>query len=122
VVERTSIERKDNKVVFVENGKEFEIDENSIVSMNFWGFTPAFFPQLERDFKIFIQENADQLKAEFFIPLVVNNLIKSGEATIKVLQSSAQWFGVTYQEDKPLTIEKINQLVQQGVYPKNLWE
>ncbi len=121
VVERTSIERKGDKVVYVENDQEVEIDENAIVSMNFWGFTPAFFPQLERDFKKFIVENADKLKAEFYIPLVVNNLIKSGEATVKVLKSDAQWFGVTYQEDKPITIQQVNKLVEKGVYPKNLW-
>lgn len=122
VVERTSIERKGDKIVFIEDGKEYEIDEDVLVSMNFWGFTPAFFPQLEEDFKDFIVKNADKLKAEFYIPLVVNNLIKKGEATVKVLESKAQWFGVTYKEDKPFTIKKINELVKSGVYPENLWK
>ena len=122
VVERTSIVKKENKVFYTDNNKEIEIDENAIVSMNFWGFTPRFFEQLDRDFRKFIVENAHQLKAEFFIPLVVNNLIKSKEATIKVLKSTAQWFGVTYQEDKPITIQKVKQLVEQGVYPENLWK
>ncbi len=121
VVERISIERKGDKVVYMEDDREVEIDEDSIVSMNFWGFTPVFFSQLGRDFRKFIIENADKLKAEFYIPLVANNLIKSGEATIKVLKSTARWFGVTYQEDKPATIEQVNKLVEQGVYPKNLW-
>jgi hypothetical protein len=114
--------KKNNKVFYTDNNKEIEIDEDSIVSMNFWGFTPRFFEQLDRDFRKFIVENANQLKAEFFIPLVVNNLIKSKEATIKVLKSTAQWFGVTYQEDKPVTIQKVKQLVEQGVYPENLWK
>jgi len=122
VVERTSIVKKNNKVFYTDNNKETEIDEDSIVSMNFWGFTPRFFEQLDRDFRKFIVENANQLKAEFFIPLVVNNLIKSKEATIKVLKSTAQWFGITYQEDKPVTIQKVKQLVEQGVYPENLWK
>ena len=121
VVERTSIERKGDKVIYIEDGKEFVIDENVLVSMNFWGFTPNFFPQLERDFRSFITENADKLKAEFFIPLVVNNLIKNKDAKIKVLKSTAQWFGVTYREDKPITIKQINKLVESGVYPENLW-
>ena len=121
VVERTNIERKGNQVVYTDEGKEIPIDENSLVSMNFWGFTPAFFPQLERDFKKFIIENADKLKAEFYIPLVINNLIKTGEATVKVLKSEAQWFGVTYKEDKPITVKQINNLIKAGVYPKNLW-
>lgn len=122
VVERTNIVKKNDKIFYTENGREIEIDKNSIVSMNFWGFTPTFFEQLDRDFETFITENANQLKAEFFIPLVVNNLIKSNKATIKVLKSSAQWFGVTYQEDKPITISKVNKLIKQGVYPKNLWK
>ncbi len=122
VVERTSIERKGKTIVYVEDDKEVEIDENSIVSMNFWGFTPRIFKQLDRDFRKFITENASRLKAEFYIPLVVNNLIKTSEATIKVLKSDAQWFGVTYQEDKPATIQKVAELVEKGVYPENLWK
>ncbi len=90
--------------------------------MNFWGFTPTFFEQLDRDFRKFIAENANKLKAEFFIPLVVNNLIKSNEASVKVLTSTAQWFGVTYREDKPVTIKKVKELVKKGVYPENLWK
>ena len=122
VVERVSIKNQGNTIVYQENNNEIEIDKNTIVSMNFWGFTPLFFKQLESDFTQFIIENAQQLKSEFFIPLVVNNLIKSGEATIKVLTSSAQWFGVTYQEDKPVTIKQVEKLVKKGVYPENLWK
>ncbi len=122
VIERTSIQRKNGDVVFDDHGHNEVIDENSVVSMNFWGFTPKYFEQSERDFKSFIQENAEQLKAEFYIPFVVNNLIESGDATCKVLTSNDQWFGVTYQEDKPVTIEKISQLVEEGVYPENLWK
>ena len=122
VVERTSIVRKNGKVYYADDNTEVAIDEDSIVSMNFWGFTPKFFDQLDKDFRKFITENASQLKAEFFIPLVVNNLIKSKEASIKVLKSNAQWFGVTYQEDKPVTIQKVKELVEKGVYPENLWK
>lgn len=122
VVERTSIRRKDDVVVFEDEGEEQVIDEDAVVSMNFWGFTPKYFKQSEEDFRKFIAENADQLKAEFYIPTVVNNLIKSGKATCRMLTSEDQWFGVTYQEDKPVTIEKIRQLVEEGIYPENLWK
>jgi len=122
VVERTSIVRKGNNVVFQDEGKEVAIDEDSVVSMNFWGFTPKYFEQSEKDFKDFIIKNADQLKAEFYIPTVANNLITKKEATIRVLTSNDQWFGVTYQEDKPVTIANIRKLVEEGKYPDKLWK
>ena len=121
VVERTSIHRKDGQVVYDDGGHDVPIDEESVVSMNFWGFTPNYFRQSERDFRSFIQKNADQLKAEFYIPSVVNNLIDAGEASCKVLTSNDRWFGVTYREDKDATIRKVMELVEQGVYPAVLW-
>ena len=90
--------------------------------MNFWGFTTDFFDQTEMEFKDFIVKNASQLKAEFYIPYIVNKLINNKEATVEVLTSEARWFGITYKEDKPLTIKKIIQLVHQGFYPENLWD
>lgn len=122
VVERTSIQRKNGLVVFDDHGKDVTIDENAVVSMNFWGFTPNYFIQSEADFKSFIKANADQLKAEFYIPTVVNNLIDNRKASCTVLTSNDQWFGVTYQEDKPTTIAKVSELVAAGVYPENLWK
>ncbi|RLD45659.1 MAG: nucleotidyltransferase [Bacteroidetes bacterium] len=121
VVERTSIVRKDGGIVFEDNGKEVSISNNAIVSMNFWGFTPDFFEQTEKDFKAFIVENASQLKAEFYIPYVVNNLIQNKEVTVEVLTSDAKWFGITYQEDKAITIQEVSKLVDMGIYPKSLW-
>jgi len=122
VMERTSIVRKNDGIIFEDNDRKVTIGKDTIVSMNFWGFTPDFFEQTEKEFKDFIVKNASQLKAEFYIPYVVNKLIKNKEATVEVLTSDARWFGVTYQEDKPKTIEKINQLVHQGFYPENLWK
>lgn len=122
VIERTSIIRKNDSVVYNDNGHDINIDEDSVVSMNFWGFTPNYFNQSESDFRTFIVDNASQMKAEFYIPSVVNNLIEKEEATCRVLTSNDQWFGVTYQEDKPTTIEKVRQLVAEGVYPDNLWK
>jgi dTDP-glucose pyrophosphorylase len=121
VVERTSIVRKGSGIVYEDEGKETGISNDTIVSMNFWGFTPDFFKETETEFKKFIVQNANQLKAEFYIPYVVNKLIKSNQATVEVLTSDARWFGITYQEDKPLTIAKVSELVEQGIYPENLW-
>ncbi len=122
VVERTKIFRQENgTIVYEEGGEKHPIDGNSLVSMNFWGFTPAYFAQSESFFRDFIRENAQQLKAEFYIPFVVNKLITEGKANVRVLQSHDQWFGVTYREDKAVTITKIGQLVQAGTYPENLW-
>ena len=121
VVERTKIYKKDGKVVFEENETISEIPEDSIVSMNFWGFSPEFFSQMEDDFRKFIIENAENLKAEFYIPLIANNLVNRNEARIKVLTSEAEWFGVTYKEDKETTINKVTDLVENGFYPAKLW-
>ncbi len=122
VVERTSITIENSDIVFDNNGKPEKIDADSVVSMNFWGFSPLYFKQLEADFISFIEQNADNIKAEFFIPTVVNDLIDKKEATISMLTSNDQWFGVTYQEDKEVTIKKVRELVSQGVYPENLWD
>jgi len=121
VTEHTNIVRKKEEIIFEDEGKKVKIDKDTIVSMNFWGFTPDFFKQTEKEFKDFIVKNASQLKAEFYIPFMVNKIIKNKEATVEVLKSDAHWFGVTYKEDKPATIEKIKQLVHQGLYPKSLW-
>lgn len=122
VVERTSIEPEGDGIVYIENDKKIALDPDSVVSMNFWGFTPNFFNQLDRDFRKFIEERSGELKSEFYIPFVANNLINSKEATIKMLTSDDQWFGVTYKEDKETTIQNVKQLVEMGVYPENLWK
>jgi hypothetical protein len=90
--------------------------------MNFWGFTPLFFSQLEDHFQEFIRANYTNPKAEFFLPFVVDDLIKTKKASVKVLRSADRWFGVTYKEDKPLVVAKIKELTEGGVYPKSLWE
>jgi len=123
VVERTAIEKKDGKIQFIDENKQIQsLTGNEIVSMNFWGFTPSFFSYAEEMFKEFLTLHGDEIKSEFYIPTVVNNLIVSGQANAKVLQSSAKWFGVTYQEDKAFSQEKLNELVANAEYPNNLWE
>jgi len=122
VVERTSIMYQNQDIVFTDEGETQTIAGDSVVSMNFWGFSPLYFEQLENDFIEFIKKNAGEIKAEFYIPTVVNDLINKKEATIKMLTSNDRWFGVTYQEDKATTINAINELVKNGTYPENLWK
>jgi hypothetical protein len=85
--------------------------------MNFWGFTPSFFKYLEDYFKEFLHENINKPKAEFLIPWVVDQLIKNKAAQTKVLTSNAQWFGVTYKEDRPAVVQKFKDLTDKGEYP-----
>jgi UTP-glucose-1-phosphate uridylyltransferase len=123
VVERTHIEKKGEKIFFQdEDGTEIELDENTLVSMNFWGFTPQYFKELESRFVKFIKENNDNIKSEFYIPYVVNLLIEESIGKTKVLESDAEWFGVTYQEDRPVVVESIRKLIAAGKYPECLWD
>lgn len=117
VVERTKIIRENSIIVYIEDDKKTPIADNTPVSMNFWGFTPSFFEALDKYFSEFLKENIDKPKAEFLIPWVVDKLIKSGNATCKVLTCNAQWFGVTYQEDRPATVKRFLELTQAGEYP-----
>ncbi len=117
VVERTKIIRENGKIVFIEDDQKTEIAENTPVSMNFWGFTPSFFKYLEDYFKEFLHENINKPKAEFLIPWVVDQLIKNKVAQTKVLTSNAQWFGVTYKEDRPAVVQKFKDLTDKGEYP-----
>lgn len=119
--ERTQVYFKGDGVVFEEGGVETELPTDTRVSMNFWGFTPAVFEQSLPMFQRFVEKNKDNPKAEFFIPLVADELIKSGTASFKVIPTSSKWFGVTYKEDKPIVQKSISDLVANGVYPSNLW-
>jgi hypothetical protein len=94
---------------------------NEIVSMNFWGFTPAVIPFFGKLFSSFLEERGQELKSEFYIPYAVNLLIHSNTIDVKVLESNAQWFGVTYQADRPHVQEKIKSMHTSGRYPQNLW-
>ncbi|MBQ6571185.1 MAG: nucleotidyltransferase [Alistipes sp.] len=124
IVERTKIERNaEGQIVFHDLGEDEVLAENTPVSMNLFGFTPDYFDHSEAYFREFLADPATQanLKAEFFIPLMVNNLIGNGTAKLKVLSTTANWFGVTYQADKPQLMAKIEELIEAGVYPRNLW-
>lgn len=91
------------------------------VSMNFWGFYPDYFDYAEDYFVDFLKERGEEPKSEFFIPLLIEDLIKRQEKSVAVLSSDEAWFGVTYQEDKPIVIDKLNGLIKKGEYPEKLW-
>ena len=121
VVERTKIEKVGDKIIYTEDGVDTEISPNSPVSMNMWGFTPEYFEYVEKAFVEFLQARGQELKSEFYIPTLVNDMIRSGKATCKVLDTTSKWFGVTYAEDRPQVVMKINSLVKEGVYPEKLF-
>jgi len=122
ITERTHIEKKEGELKFKnDNGELKPISEDTIVSMNFFGFTPKYFDISESMFEEFLEENYKEPKAEFFIPLVINNLVVNKTASMEVLQSNARWFGVTYKQDKDYVTSEIQKLKDTGVYPKNLW-
>ncbi len=123
VVERTSIGyNKRREIVYPdENGTTQRLDPNTLVSMNMWGFTPDYFDYSETYFREFLEENIDNPKAEYFIPSVVNRMVKKGIASVRVLETSSKWFGVTYVSDRPDVVEKLAQLHESGEYPDKMF-
>ena len=124
VVERTEIQRVDGPVCYKdEKGDWVAIDDNTPVSMNMWGFTPDYFQHSEAFFREFLSDpkNMENLKAEFFIPLMVNKLINERTATVQVLDTTSKWFGVTYAADRDDVVARIQRLIDEGVYPNKLF-
>lgn len=122
VVERTSIKRHDNgNVYFSENDKLSEVNENSLVSMNFWGFHPDVFNFIGKQFDQFVSDNKENPKAEYYIPLFVNSMLREGLIKLSVLESADLWFGVTYKEDKVNVMDSFRQLHNQNIYESPLW-
>lgn len=123
VTERHKIKRRGKEISFInDNGEEVGIDDNTLVSMNMWGFTPDYFDYSEKAFIDFLKEKSDDLKAEFYIPSMVNDLIINGIVNVKVFDTSSSWFGVTYAEDKADVISQVNKLVSAGEYPNRLFD
>lgn len=121
ITERLKVKRDGTSIVYQdETGSSREIDDNAVVSMNIWGFLPSLFKHLENDMTGFLEKNAGSLKAEFLLPNVIDRLIKTGEVEIPVLKTNAQWFGMTYQEDREIVMAKLKELTERGVYPLNL--
>ncbi len=124
VVERTKIERRDGVVQYLDDDDKWvSIPDTTPVSMNFWGFTPDYFEYSEAYFKTFLSDPKNQanLKSEFFIPLMVDHLIKTGKATCEVLDTTSKWFGVTYPEDRPEVVAKLAALHKAGQYPDKMF-
>jgi len=121
MVERTSIAREGDKIISRGEGEVFEIPEDTPVSMNFWGFHQCVFGEIERMWAEFLPANLDNLKSEFYIPTVANNLIKEGKAAYEILPGGKTWFGVTYSDDKPIVIAALKKLHDEGEYPSKLW-
>ena len=118
VIETADLQKTDYGV---SSNRDIELDGSEPVSMNVWGFTPILFKYLEEKFVEFLSENGTEMKSEYLIPSVVNELIQSGQETVHVLRSSAAWFGVTYKEDKPFVEGEIEKLVNKGEYPGKLF-
>lgn len=124
ICERTHIAYHEGQVQYLEDEAWTPVDEESIVSMNLWGFTPSIFKALEKGFIKFLDKTLveNPLKGEYFLPSVVDGLIKEKVATVKVLHSKDKWYGVTYKEDKPVVVEAIRGFQEAGIYPLKLWE
>ena len=124
VVERTKIQRFDGVVKYLDDDDNWvAIPDTTPVSMKFWGFNPDYFAHSEEYFKTFLSDpkNMENLKSEFFIPLMVDKLIKDGTATCEVLDTTSKWFGVTYPEDRPEVVAKFQKLADDGVYPEKMF-
>jgi hypothetical protein len=123
VKECHGIQLKDGKLVqTLEDGTEGEFPQGAAVSMNMWGFTPDYFGHSERSFVKFLNESGKELKSEFYIPTVVNELITAGTSTLKVLVTPSKWFGVTFAADRPATVARFKELADKGIYPSPLFK
>ena len=122
VVETSEITKvPDGAAIPDENGNMVPVDADCYVSMNFWGLTPAFIDELEEDFIKFLGNVKEgDLKAEYLLPTIIDDMIKGGKASVKLLETNDKWFGVTYKEDAPVVIESFKKLVDAGVYPEKL--
>jgi len=124
VIERTRIEKYEGGIHYTEDGENWvDLPENTIVSMNMWGFTPSFLAEIEKGFTAFLDKALEEnpMKGEYYLPLVVQNLLSTGKATVKVLTSPDKWYGVTYAADKPEVVAALREKAESGLYPNGLW-
>lgn len=123
VVERIKIAEQDGKVLYNIGSDEpsAEVAANASVSMNYWGFHPSIFQEIEAGLHAFMKENAKHPTAEYYIPTIVTDMIVSEKMTVRVIPTNDNWFGVTYKEDKPMAVAAITKCIEAGVYPKKLW-
>jgi NDP-sugar pyrophosphorylase family protein len=120
--ERTKIYRNEaGKITYEEEGKTFQVPDDSKVSMNFWCFDPSVFSFIKKIFKEFLEKSGTELKSEFFIPIIGDRFIHEGKGNIKIIPTASSWFGVTYKEDAPMVQESLDSLIKAGVYPNKLF-
>lgn len=124
VTERTKIKRMDDGKIYydADGDSPGELVEDTLVSMNMWGFQSSYFDKVEPLLTKFLEENIGVQKSEFYIPEAIQQLMDNNDVTVRVLASKEHWFGVTYPDDKPFVQEQINKLIEQGIYPEKLWD
>ena len=123
VVEHTNIEKTFDEIInHNEDDSITKLRPDTLVSMNFWSFHPSIFNYLEELFIDFLNENIGHFKSEFYIPFAVDSLIKAGKIAVKVLQSDASWYGITYKEDRPFVAQKFKEMLDAHIYPPVLWK
>ena len=124
IVEVQKIARKDGHAIYEDNGEWKELPDNTLVSMNFWGFTPKIFDEVEGIFENYLKEaiKENPMKCEHVIPTAIGDLVNDKVCKVKMLSSEDEWFGVTYQEDKPIVVKRIQEMREQGIYPDILWD
>ena len=121
ITERTKIFTENGAIVYEENETKTILPTETAVSMNFWCFHPSIFNLTEILFKEFPKDNIDNIKAEFFIPIIADHFINKFDGTIKMISTTAQWFGVTYKEDAASVKASLDKLIEDKIYPKSLW-
>ena len=123
VIERTSIKKTAQGAAYEDNGQWIDLPPKAIVSMNLWGFSQSIMKEIGNGFQAFLDDGllSNPLKCEYFIPSVVSRLLEKKKATVEVLSTSNQWYGVTYKEDKPVIMKAIQDMKEQGIYPFKLW-
>lgn len=126
ITERTRIEKRADGPAYTEDGGRTwnVLPKDAVVSMNMWGFTESMMKELQSRFAGFLEQNLQEnpLKCEYFLPFVVDELIREGKAEVTVLKSCDRWYGVTYKEDKPVVVKAVQELKDRGLYPQKLWE
>jgi len=123
VVETHGIHKKDGRICYKDAaGDTKTLKDDELASMNFWGFVPSILDLFREEFDLFLQNHSKELKSELVIPTTVNSLVEQSKASVKVLSTTSNWFGITNPQDKKDVIGKIRELVDSGQYPENLWK
>ncbi len=126
VTERTKIEKRDGGIVYLNDDETawIPVSGDAVVSMNMWGFTRSFLEEIREGFPAFLDKGLREnpMKCEYFLPAVVSRLLEEDRASVAVLKSADKWYGITYKEDKPVIVEAVRRMKDEGIYPVNLWE